>query len=216
MRTQIGDTGLDSLFGRRGSIAQSGKLIFRFGFDCIDVSLRLGQAIVRGQDRLPLPKNMTLPARSIKRNILQERFFANRMKRTFKTEAELTAFAAEFGRSLQAGEVVGLSGPLGAGKTTFVRAVVQARLGSDPTSSPTFTFWHRYEGEPPIDHLDLYRIEDPREIRELGLEEAFDGASIALVEWWEHAPGLLPAGHYVIAISGVGDGPREITVDKPA
>lgn len=134
------------------------------------------------------------------------------MKRTFKTEAELTAFAAEFGHSLISGDVVGLSGPLGSGKTTFVRAVVQARLGSDPTTSPTFTFWHRYEGAPPIDHLDLYRIERPGEIRELGLEEAFTGTSIALVEWWEHAPDLLPPRHYVIEISGVGEGTREVTV----
>ena len=138
------------------------------------------------------------------------------MKRTFKTEGELTAFAAEFGRSLSAGDVVGLSGPLGSGKTTFVRAVVQARLGSDPTTSPTFTFWHRYAGTPPIDHLDLYRIESPAEIRELGLEEAFDGTSVALVEWWEHAPQLLPSRRYVIEISGVGDGAREVTVREPA
>ena len=135
------------------------------------------------------------------------------MKRTFTTEAELTAFAAEFGRSLEAGDVVGLSGPLGSGKTTFVRAVVQARLGNDPTSSPTFTFWHRYPGRPPIDHLDLYRIDDPAEIAELGLEAAFDGDSIALVEWWEHAPELLPARRYVIALSGAGDEPRTLVLD---
>ncbi|MDP9018158.1 MAG: tRNA (adenosine(37)-N6)-threonylcarbamoyltransferase complex ATPase subunit type 1 TsaE [Candidatus Eremiobacteraeota bacterium] len=132
------------------------------------------------------------------------------MKRTFKTEGQLTAFAAEFGRTLKRGDVVGLSGPLGSGKTTFVRAVVQARLGSDPTSSPTFTFWHRYEGDPPIDHLDLYRIESPAEIVELGLEEAFDGSSVALVEWWEHAPQLLPASRYLITLSGAGDEPREL------
>ena len=52
--------------------------------------------------------------------------------------------------------MVALSGPLGSGKTTFVRAVVTALHGSDETSSPTFTFWHRYDGEPPIDHVDLF------------------------------------------------------------
>ncbi|GAC1392482.1 MAG: hypothetical protein NVSMB31_10670 [Vulcanimicrobiaceae bacterium] len=132
------------------------------------------------------------------------------MKRTFKTQAELTAFAAAFGRTLKRGDVVGLSGPLGSGKTTFVRAVVQERLGSDPTSSPTFTFWHRYGGDPPIDHLDLYRVESPSEIVELGLEEAFDGTSVTLVEWWEHAPELLPDRRYLIVLSGAGDEPREL------
>lgn len=138
------------------------------------------------------------------------------MKRTFSTEAALRTFAAEFGRSLRPGDAVGLSGPLGSGKTAFVRAVVQELLGHDPTSSPTFTFWHRYAGEPPIDHLDLYRLDAPAQVAELGLEEAFDGASIALVEWWEHAPQLLPARRYVIALRGAGDEPREMQLTGPA
>jgi tRNA threonylcarbamoyladenosine biosynthesis protein TsaE len=107
-----------------------------------------------------------------------------------------------------------LSGPLGAGKTTFIKAVVQARSGDDPVSSPTFTFWHRYESDPPIDHLDLYRIDDPRELTELGLDEAFDGTSIVLVEWWRNAPGLLPPLHYEIHIEGKGDEPRRLSVRR--
>jgi tRNA threonylcarbamoyl adenosine modification protein YjeE len=137
------------------------------------------------------------------------------MKRTFKTEPELAAFAAGFGRSLRAGDVVGFSGPLGSGKTTFIRAVVQARTGEEATS-PTFTFWHRYPGDPPIDHLDLYRVEDPSEIAELGLEEAFDGTSIALVEWWEHAPSLLPARRFVVTLAGAGSSPRDLELEEPA
>lgn len=114
------------------------------------------------------------------------------------------------------GDVVALSGPLGAGKTAFVRAAVRARHGADQTSSPTFTFWHRYAGLPPIDHLDLYRIEDPAELDELGLEEAFDGSSIVFVEWWEHAPDLLPRHRYEIAIDGAGDAPRTVAVREIA
>jgi tRNA threonylcarbamoyladenosine biosynthesis protein TsaE len=134
------------------------------------------------------------------------------MDRTFHTEQEFVRFAAAFARELKAGDVVGLSGPLGAGKTTFVKAVVQARLGTDPVSSPTFTFWHRYDGQPAIDHLDLYRIDDPAEIAELGLDEAFDGSSIVLVEWWRNAPDLLPPVHYEIDIDGKGNDPRSISV----
>lgn len=138
------------------------------------------------------------------------------MDRTFHSEQEFAAFAASFARELKAGDVVGLSGPLGAGKTTFVKAVVNARLGSDPASSPTFTFWHRYPGTPPIDHLDLYRIDDPGELTELGLEEAFDGTSIVLVEWWRNAPTLLPPVRYEVDISGKGEGPRGVTVRRVA
>jgi tRNA threonylcarbamoyladenosine biosynthesis protein TsaE len=138
------------------------------------------------------------------------------MDRTFNTEDEFRSFAAQFGRELRAGDVVGLSGPLGAGKTTFIKAVVDARLGSDLTSSPTFTFWHRYQagGSTPIDHLDLYRIDDPGELTELGLDEAFDGTSVVLVEWWLNAPALLPPVHFEVAIEGKGDGPRRVIVKR--
>ena len=134
------------------------------------------------------------------------------MDRTFYSEQEFRSFAAEFARGLQPGDVVGLWGPLGSGKTTFIKAVAAERLGSDPVSSPTFTFWHRYEGAPPIDHLDLYRLEDPAELTELGLDEAFDGSTIVLVEWWRNAPGLLPPVHYEVEIEGKGDGPRRVTL----
>ena len=108
---------------------------------------------------------------------------------TLPTEEDLNAFGAAFARRLRAGDVVALSGPLGSGKTTLVRAIVRTLHGADQSSSPSFTFRHRYDGEPPIDHIDFFRIEDPREIVELGLEDALDGRSIVLVEWWRNAPG---------------------------
>ncbi len=136
------------------------------------------------------------------------------MDRTFQNEQEFRAFAEEFAQTLQPGDVVALSGPLGAGKTTFVKAAVARRCGDDVARSPTFTFWHRYDGTPPIDHLDLYRIDDPREVRELGLEDAFAGTSIVMVEWWQNAAELLPPARYEIEIEGTAELPRRVRVRR--
>ena len=105
--------------------------------------------------------------------------------------------------------MVALRGPLGAGKTTFVRAVVRALHGSDDAvSSPTFIFRQRYDGTPPIEHVDLYRIQDPAaELPDLALDDAFAPDRIALVEWPERAAGCLPADRIEVAIEGSGDEP---------
>lgn len=131
---------------------------------------------------------------------------------TFRSLQAFEAFAASFARALLPGDVVALTGKLGAGKTTFVRAAVRALHGEDQTSSPTFTFWHRYRGDPPLDHIDLYRLNDPSELRELGLDDAFNGGSIVFVEWWSHGGTLLPTRRYEVAIDGAGEMPRTVRV----
>ena len=136
--------------------------------------------------------------------------FAAPCHRTFSDEPALAAFAADFATQLRVGDTVALGGPLGAGKTTFVRAIVRALHGTDQTTSPTFTFWHHYPGSPPIEHLDLYRVDHGAELAELGLEEAFIGGSIVLVEWWANAPALLPRRRFEIELDGSGDAPRTL------
>jgi tRNA threonylcarbamoyl adenosine modification protein YjeE len=117
---------------------------------------------------------------------------------------------------LSPGDVVGLRGPLGAGKTTFVRGVVRSLHGSDQAvSSPTFVFRQRYDGAPTVEHVDLYRIEDPRDLAELGLEDAFEPDRITLVEWPERGGDWLPAERIDVTIDGAGDGPRRIRVCRP-
>jgi tRNA threonylcarbamoyl adenosine modification protein YjeE len=113
------------------------------------------------------------------------------------------------------GNALALSGELGAGKTTFVRAIVRALHGSDvPVSSPTFIFRQRYDGRPPIEHLDLYRIEGPEDAAELGLDEAFGPDRITIVEWPERLPDLLPPGTIRIRIDGAGDEPRRLEIER--
>ena len=128
---------------------------------------------------------------------------------------ELIALAREFARDLRGGDVVTLSGALGAGKTTFVRGIALELLGADPVTSPTFTFWHEYPGTPPLRHLDLYRIEDEYELAELGLEEAFRGDAVVAIEWPERAPSLIPAGARSVEIEGAGAQPRIVRWRRP-
>ena len=126
--------------------------------------------------------------------------------------AEFEAAAAAFARTLRAGDVVALEGDLGAGKTTFVAAAVRALGRAADVASPTFTFWHRYGGDPPVEHLDLYRIEYAAEAVELGLEEAFGPRNIVFVEWPERLPWLVPDRALRVRIAGSGDGARDVTI----
>jgi len=102
------------------------------------------------------------------------------------------ALAVRLAVLLAAGDIVGLAGELGAGKTTFARAFICARLGETEVPSPTFTLVQTYEGSgAPIWHFDLYRLQNTEEIYELGIEEAFETA-ISLIEWPEKMVGNEP------------------------
>lgn len=138
---------------------------------------------------------------------------SNAMETQVPDLAALDAFAQRFAPRLRPGSVVALHGSLGAGKTAFVRALVRCLHGSDDAvSSPTFVFRQLYGGDLPVEHLDLYRVDDPAEIDDLGLEDAFAPDRITVVEWPERAPTLLPPDTIVIGIRGSGDGPRTITL----
>ncbi len=123
--------------------------------------------------------------------------------------------AAAFARDLRAGDVVALEGELGAGKTTFVAAAVATLAPLAEVSSPTFIFWQRYDGAIPIEHLDLYRIDAETDLAELGLADAFESGGIVFVEWPDRVPGLVPASAIRIRIAGGGDGPRDVTIERP-
>lgn len=129
---------------------------------------------------------------------------------TSHSEAETVAIGRAFASDLRAGDVVLLSGPLGAGKTAFVRGLAEG-LGCDleGVSSPTFTIVQEYAGPIRLQHVDLYRL-SPAEVDDLGLDDLLEGAVMA-IEWpdrWRHAP----ASARVVTIEPTGDTTRLIAI----
>ena len=126
---------------------------------------------------------------------------------------ETEALAARLAALLGPGDVVTISGELGAGKTTFVRGAARALGVSGPVSSPTFTIGHRYEAPTPVAHLDLYRIAglDPEEWGDL--EPYFDG-TVAFVEWPEHGGDWLPEARAVVTLGHVDESHRSVRIDS--
>src|SRR5215831_14834392 len=103
---------------------------------------------------------------------------------TTRSEEETAALGREVAATLSAGDVLLLYGDLGAGKTAFVRGLAEGlNIPRDDVSSPTFTLIQEYRGgRLPLFHVDLYRIEDPREFDELGLDEIAEEGVLA-IEW---------------------------------
>jgi tRNA threonylcarbamoyladenosine biosynthesis protein TsaE len=126
---------------------------------------------------------------------------------------ETEALAARLAERLEPGDVVTISGELGAGKTTFVRGAARALGVTGPVSSPTFTIGHRYEAPTPVAHLDLYRIAglDPEEWGDL--EPYFDG-TVAFVEWPEHGGDWLPEARAVVTLGHVDESHRSVRIDS--
>jgi len=130
-------------------------------------------------------------------------------------EAATAALAARIAALAEPGDVIALRGELGAGKTTFTRAFLHARGHRGDVPSPTFTLLQQYEiVGATVWHFDGYRLRDPEEAWELGIEDAFhDG--ISLIEWPERFGALLPAPHRLDIGLSAGATPtaRRATID---
>jgi tRNA threonylcarbamoyladenosine biosynthesis protein TsaE len=129
--------------------------------------------------------------------------------------AETQALAARLGRAMQVGDVLALVGPLGSGKTTFAQGLALGLgVAADRhVASPTFALVNEHPGRVPFLHADLYRINDPAELAELGLDEAFDRTAAAL-EWADRFPQALPADCLTIEFFAPDDGTRRLRI-KP-
>ena len=97
------------------------------------------------------------------------------------------------GQALSGGEILGLGGTLGSGKTTLVRGIAEG-LDAEPArvTSPTFVLIHEYHGRLPLVHADLYRLGSETEVVAIGLDEYFNETTVAAIEWADKFPGALP------------------------
>jgi tRNA threonylcarbamoyl adenosine modification protein YjeE len=123
---------------------------------------------------------------------------------------ETEAAGEELGRRLRRGDLVLLSGELGAGKTTFVRGIARGCGSEAPVASPTFQLVRVYPGRLQLGHVDLYRLEKGDDLRDLGLDELLDAGAV-VVEWGDRLAGADAAK---ISIEHLGGDRRLIRTDR--
>ncbi|MBK7142573.1 MAG: tRNA (adenosine(37)-N6)-threonylcarbamoyltransferase complex ATPase subunit type 1 TsaE [bacterium] len=132
---------------------------------------------------------------------------------TSHSEEETLALAKRLAASFVTGDLLVLTGPLGSGKTVFVRGLVQGLgLQESMVSSPSFGMVNEYPGELPLYHFDLYRIKNPAELYEIGWDDYLLRDGIVVVEWGEKAVGLLPSRYYQIDFVMKSETEREIQI----
>jgi tRNA threonylcarbamoyladenosine biosynthesis protein TsaE len=130
------------------------------------------------------------------------------------SEEETIALGERIAHQLPVKGVVLLIGDLGAGKTTLAKGIVRGLGAAAPeeVSSPTFTLIHEHGSEGRVYHVDLYRLDELREVETLGLEELFEREAVVLIEWGERFPQILPSRRTEIRLRVIGEAEREIEV----
>jgi tRNA threonylcarbamoyladenosine biosynthesis protein TsaE len=124
---------------------------------------------------------------------------------------------AALGAACRGGEVLRVSGPLGAGKTRLAKGLARGLgLAPEAVSSPTFTLLAVYRGRLPFYHVDLYRIADPAELGPLGLFEEVEGPGVTLVEWPERGGAHLPAPALAVRITPTDGEGRDLELEADA
>ncbi|HUV31843.1 MAG TPA: tRNA (adenosine(37)-N6)-threonylcarbamoyltransferase complex ATPase subunit type 1 TsaE [Acidobacteriota bacterium] len=127
------------------------------------------------------------------------------------SEEQTLGLAARLAPSFGSGDVVVLTGELGAGKTAFVRGLAAARgISEDLVSSPSFTFINEYPAEVPLYHFDFYRLSDPSELREIGWDDYLSRDGLIVVEWGERAGDHLPDRYYLVTFAILSVNERQI------
>jgi len=106
-----------------------------------------------------------------------------------------------------------MDGPLGSGKTTFVKGVARALGITEKITSPSFTIVSEYYGNMPLYHMDLYRINSIEEFELIGPEEMIDGTGVSIIEWAGKAEGYFPQRHITVTLSIKGIGKRSVNIE---
>jgi tRNA threonylcarbamoyladenosine biosynthesis protein TsaE len=122
---------------------------------------------------------------------------------------ETEAVGAAVGSQLRVGDLVVLTGDLGAGKTTFAKGLARALGVTQPVTSPTFTIVQEYDGRMPLAHVDVYRLERIQELHDLGFEELLEGR-VTVVEWGEAIAQILPRDRIDVRIAMDDDDDRRV------
>ncbi|GMR21428.1 MAG: tRNA (adenosine(37)-N6)-threonylcarbamoyltransferase complex ATPase subunit type 1 TsaE [Gammaproteobacteria bacterium] len=123
----------------------------------------------------------------------------------------MVALGRQMAQVLADVRLIGFSGDLGAGKTTLVRGLLQALGHEGAVTSPTFTLVQPYTlGSRSIFHFDLYRLQDPQELEDIGWREYFQPGQLCLLEWPEKAQGLLPVADIDVMIQKLNTGRRVV------
>ena len=128
--------------------------------------------------------------------------------------AHTAALGRALGGLLEEGDLVSLSGDLGAGKTTFVQGAAAALSVSEPVLSPTFTLVRTYAGRVPVHHVDVYRLRAIQDVLDLGWDELLEGGGVVIVEWGDAIDAILPASRLEVRLT-IPDGEadaREVVV----
>ena len=134
-----------------------------------------------------------------------------RIELASRSAGETERIAADLATRLQPGDVVTVSGELGAGKTTFVRGASRALGVTSTVTSPTFTIGHRYAGSVAVSHLDLYRFTGVSPAEWADLEPYFDDA-VVFVEWPEAGRAVLPQARVTVTLEHAGRDARRVTL----
>lgn len=129
---------------------------------------------------------------------------------------ETIAIGYKFGAGLKSGDIVCFMGELAAGKTTFIKGLVEgaSHYSPDNVNSPTFALLNIYQGHKTIYHFDLYRLGDVDEFLAMGFEEFLFTDGICCIEWAERIQGILPLHHWIVRLEHAEENKRHIVIER--
>ena len=132
-----------------------------------------------------------------------------------KTAEETIQLGEKIGKMLKPGTVIAMEGTLAAGKTTITKGIAKALGITETITSPTFTLISEYEGNMPLYHMDVYRLDSAEDFLNLGVEDMiYDGNGVAIIEWSEKIRSELPKSTITIRLETAENNGRKITIEN--